>query len=68
MRIRIDDETEFVPSHLVVGMVFGAVSLATGGYALWELKQVTKEEISALFGAHSDTGVAKILPRFFLAE
>lgn len=43
----IEEIVVFIPSHLTVGMVSGAISLVTGAFALWQLSKVDKEEIEA---------------------
>jgi hypothetical protein len=38
----------FVPSHLTLGLLAGAISLVTGLYAFYEFSQVELEEVVAM--------------------
>lgn len=51
----VGGDAVFIPSHLTKAMVAtgvcvgaGAISLLAGGYALWEYKKVTFEEVAAM--------------------
>lgn len=64
MRIRIDENTEFIPSHLFLGAVSGAISLGFGALSVYQLGQAAKGGSGGLCGNSS----AKICQDLTLAE
>lgn len=47
MRIQLEEGVEFQPSHLVQGVVSGAIALGAGFISFYHLKRVSEEEIRA---------------------
>lgn len=42
-----EEAVTFIPSHLTKGLVAGAVTIVSGGYAAYQFKQITLEEVLA---------------------